>query len=377
MTELYWAKRERNFSAQSRWRVLAKKLGMPAYQVIAFVNRLDEIAIAARGSVADYSAAEFSDELGMPPEEADRIFAALAAGDKPWIVDDHIVGFVERTESKADRTVKERDRRRNARDRVRAELERLADRHLISAARQRQIEQQLMTLAEEEEILALLGELGREAFGGSRQSHASHGVGSAGSDEPSHASHAWDNVGPRGPTPKEREERKIIDIDIDDGDSHASRGVGSVGSTGDDHPGEPKPPLLSKQAFALADEVCEAAGTTIDDPNMAGLAYAAQMWIERNYERALILATVAKTAKRYGNKPLGYHAKAVESAHEDAARREAARQLPLVAVENGGKHGENFARSSGRGADGRKGGFASLAVEYARRAAGGEDDGAA
>jgi uncharacterized protein YdaU (DUF1376 family) len=82
-----------------------------------------------------------------------------------------------------------------------------------------------------------------------------------------------------------------------------------------------KKPLLSQEAHALAAEYRSAARVDPDDHRWASLAYTAQIWIERRYDRALLLSTGADIAARKGDKPMSYHTTAVQNAHEDVERR--------------------------------------------------------
>lgn len=86
------------------------------------------------------------------------------------------------------------------------------------------------------------------------------------------------------------------------------------------------PPLISREAFALADEYRKALGADPDDDRFSGLAYTAQIWITRQYDPCVVLATAADIAGNHGHKPLSYHAKAVEQ------RCEAAKSKPVSAT---------------------------------------------
>lgn len=83
-------------------------------------------------------------------------------------------------------------------------------------------------------------------------------------------------------------------------------------------------PLISREAFALADEYRKAVGADPDDDRFSGLAYSAQVWITRGYDPCIALATGSDIAKRHGHKPLSYHTTAVEQ------RCETAKSKPLV-----------------------------------------------
>jgi hypothetical protein len=135
----HWCRRGNGFSDLPRWRLVAERLRMPLYQVVAFVHRLDELANAAanighaRGHVGHFSAAEFGAALGMPAEEAARIFAALEAPDIGWVAYDHVADFYDRNPDREDDTAAERKRRQRARERGLKELARQAAAGLITA----------------------------------------------------------------------------------------------------------------------------------------------------------------------------------------------------------------------------------------------------
>jgi hypothetical protein len=135
----HWCRRDNGFSDLPRWRLVAERLRMPVYQVVAFVHRLDELANAAanighaRGHVGHFSAAEFGAALGMPAEEAARIFAALEAPDIGWVAYDHVADFYDRNPDREDDTAAERKRRQRARERGLKELARQAAAGLITA----------------------------------------------------------------------------------------------------------------------------------------------------------------------------------------------------------------------------------------------------
>ena len=105
-------------------------------------------------------------------------------------------------------------------------------------------------------------------------------------------------------------------------------------------------PLISKEAFELAEAYRIATGVDKDDPRWVGLPYTAQIWITRGYKREIILATGANVAARQGDRPVAYHAAAIERAHEP--------RLPLPPaqiVKTGGSNGDF--RKGGDAADWR------------------------
>lgn len=111
---------------------------MPLFQVVAFANRLEEIANDAanygepRGSVARFRADEFGMALGMSADDAADIFAALEDPSIGWIAYGQIAEFCDRNPDREDETALERQRRKRLRDQIRPQLDSLALRGLIS-----------------------------------------------------------------------------------------------------------------------------------------------------------------------------------------------------------------------------------------------------
>lgn len=134
----HWCRHRNGFCDQPVWRLVAERLSVPIYQVVAFVNRLEEHANAAtpRGYVGDVSPAVFGAALGMPAEDAARIFAELKKHDVAWVDQEHVATFYER--NKDDENDKAgaalRSRRSYARRGLRDALEKLVGDELLSAA---------------------------------------------------------------------------------------------------------------------------------------------------------------------------------------------------------------------------------------------------
>lgn len=133
----HYCRRENGFSDKPLWRMIANRLGMPAYQVIAFAHRLEEHANAAgntgtRGEVTAFSAEEFGLALGMPAPDAEAIFVALEQ--IGWIVEGCIHDFFDRNrdgDAEDKEAVRMRKRRERARDKGRKLLAQLARLGLI------------------------------------------------------------------------------------------------------------------------------------------------------------------------------------------------------------------------------------------------------
>jgi uncharacterized protein YdaU (DUF1376 family) len=96
-----------------------------------------------------------------------------------------------------------------------------------------------------------------------------------------------------------------------------------------------KSPLISPAAFTLADEYRAAIKADRDDPTWAGLAYSAEIWISRGYDRNLILSTGADLAARKPGKGLKYHCIVIERTQDERSRGEQTPRLPLMVVERG------------------------------------------
>jgi hypothetical protein len=162
-----WCRRENGFSDLPRWRVVAARCELPLFQVVAFVNRLEEVANDAgnkglgRGEVSHFDAAEFAAALDMAGAEAERIFAALEEGG--WVCDGHVADFWNRNKDEEDDTAALRQRRKRARATVQKFLAPLARMGLIAAALRTDLESRLPSLKTmaDVELFALVVELER------------------------------------------------------------------------------------------------------------------------------------------------------------------------------------------------------------------------
>jgi hypothetical protein len=94
--------------------------------------------------------------------------------------------------------------------------------------------------------------------------------------------------------------------------------------------------LISPEAHALADECRKAVGATEDE--YSGLAYQAQVWCERGFMPAQVLAAFVALVDRHGpGKPMSYLNKAIETACTQRAPPPPPRELPLLTtIENRG-----------------------------------------
>ena len=156
----HWCRRPNGFSDMPVWRVIAATLSMPLHQVLAFVNRLEELANASetRGHVGHFSAAEFGAALGMSIADAGRIFAALEDPEIAWVSSEHVADFHDRNPDREDATVNDRKRRSRARASVCKVLAQLVRAGGIAEEKRRAIELTLKNLPDPE-LFALLAEL--------------------------------------------------------------------------------------------------------------------------------------------------------------------------------------------------------------------------
>jgi hypothetical protein len=93
-----------------------------------------------------------------------------------------------------------------------------------------------------------------------------------------------------------------------------------------------KEPLISQAAHDLADAYRVAVRVDPDDPSWHGLAYTAQIWVDRGYDRSELLAIGAGLTARMGQKPMSYHAKTVDREFLERLARQSQPQLPLIGV---------------------------------------------
>jgi hypothetical protein len=147
--KFHWCRRPNGFSDMPMWGVVADKLGLPLYQVLAFANRLEELGNAAanfgeiRGNLSRFSSIEFAKALGMSAEDVARIYAALEHPDIGWIAYDHIADFYDRNPDKEDEGAAERKRRQRLRESIRRQLAKLSMLGKIDESERRAIEEAL------------------------------------------------------------------------------------------------------------------------------------------------------------------------------------------------------------------------------------------
>jgi hypothetical protein len=94
-----WSRRPNGFSDNPKWRAVKAHSGLDLCTVLAFVNRLEELANDAanrgdiRGSLAEFKAHDFAAALDISVNDADKLYASLEHPDIGWIADGVIVDF--------------------------------------------------------------------------------------------------------------------------------------------------------------------------------------------------------------------------------------------------------------------------------------------
>lgn len=141
-----WCRRHDGFCDKVIWRRVAGVVKLPLYQVVAVANRLEELANRARprGYVGDFDAVDFAIALGMPEEDAARIFAALEEPAIGWVEQGYVQTFYERNPDHEDSTQAERKRRERARRKGMKELAQAFALGRISAEERRLLEAELL-----------------------------------------------------------------------------------------------------------------------------------------------------------------------------------------------------------------------------------------
>lgn len=156
--EFRWCRRQNGFCDKPLWRLVAETLSLPVYQVVAFVNRLEELANGSdpRGYVGDFSASEFAAALGMDTDDAARIFAVLELPEIGWLDQEHVVNFYQRNPDKEDLNAAERKRASRARKKAMVRLAEMARRGLISKHERDEREMMVLGARSETELRALM-----------------------------------------------------------------------------------------------------------------------------------------------------------------------------------------------------------------------------
>lgn len=156
--QFHWCRRPNSFSDQPIFRLAATKCNVPLYQLLAFVNRLEEHANNAanngliRGSLQLFDPDEFGVALGMTGEEAARLYAALEDPKIGWIVEDHIASFCDRNPDREEDVddQRRRKRRQRSRERVLKQLAKLAAQGKVEAAERLTIEISLRGISDQQ-----------------------------------------------------------------------------------------------------------------------------------------------------------------------------------------------------------------------------------
>lgn len=165
----HWCRRDNGFSDMPIWKLVARRCNTSLVTVLAFVNRLEELANNAgnvegreRGSVETFDAEEFSLALDIPTEEAARIFAALEDDKVNWIAFNHLVTFYDRNKDREEdaESVRARKRRSRSYERIREQLARLCRLGKATADQRLAIEVSLKGISDAE-LKELQNELAR------------------------------------------------------------------------------------------------------------------------------------------------------------------------------------------------------------------------
>jgi hypothetical protein len=159
--EFRWCRHQNGFCDKPIWRLVAETLSMPVHQVVAFANRLEELANASdpRGYVGDFSASEFAAALGMRPEEAAGIYAALERPEIGWLDQDHVVTFYQRNPDKEDLSAAERKRASRARKKAMTRLGEMARRGLITPLERNEREMMVLGARSETEVRVIMSQV--------------------------------------------------------------------------------------------------------------------------------------------------------------------------------------------------------------------------
>lgn len=174
--KFHWCRRPNGFSDLPIWRVVSAQCNLPLYQVVAFANRLEELANASanfgdvRGSLERFKPAEFGAALGMSADEAARIYAALEDPAIGWISFDHIADFYDRNPDREEDNAAERKRRQRSRDKVRKLLAKLAAQGKVDEVERRSIEIMLKGISDTD-LMNLSAKLARAELSTGHEGH--------------------------------------------------------------------------------------------------------------------------------------------------------------------------------------------------------------
>ena len=159
-----WCRRPNGFSDNPKWRAVKARSGLTLSTVLAFVNRLEELANDAanrgdiRGSVAGFKSEDFAAALDITAGDANRLFAALEHPDIGWLADGMISDFNDRNPDIEDPTAGERKRRERTRTKIMRKLAELARLGNIISGERGEIESSLLGL-EHPQLVELLTDL--------------------------------------------------------------------------------------------------------------------------------------------------------------------------------------------------------------------------
>ena len=178
----HWCRRANGFSDMPLWKLVARRAKTSTCNVLAFVNRLEELANSngniegrERGSLEGFDAEEFSIALEIPAEETTRIFAALEDDKAGWIWSGHLATFYDRNKDVEEDALSVRDRKRRSRSyrRIREQLARLARLGKITSDQRVSIEVTLRGIGDAE-LATLQNDLARAELSTDTRSLWSH-----------------------------------------------------------------------------------------------------------------------------------------------------------------------------------------------------------
>ena len=159
-----WSRRQNGFSDNPKWRAVQSLSAVSLCTVLAFVNRLEEIANDAsnrgniRGCVSEFKAQEFAAALDISVDDANKLYTTLEHPDIGWIADSTIVDFHDRNPDIEDPTAADRQRRLRSRNSIRRKLAQLDRIGFISKNERSEIENSIAQL-DHEQLVELQVEL--------------------------------------------------------------------------------------------------------------------------------------------------------------------------------------------------------------------------
>jgi len=114
-----WFRKYNNFTRHPKWRLVARRTGVPLAHVLAILDDLLCHVSEQRqqGYIGDFKAEECAACIEVPAEDVRNVIGFLELPEVGWIMDDFIVSWFERQPQDEDPTAAERKRRSRARRR--------------------------------------------------------------------------------------------------------------------------------------------------------------------------------------------------------------------------------------------------------------------